>query len=95
MYATGLQIARDPSTPIVYTGCFLLFAGIAVAFYGAHKRIWAKADAGKLALAGASHRNADAFSEEFAELCQSLELPLAPRAAQRHLLNKNILRSYI
>jgi cytochrome c biogenesis protein ResB len=78
VYATGLQIARDPSTPIVYLGCFLLFAGIGVAFYGAHKRIWAKVDAGKLALAGASHRNADAFSEEFAELCLALDVPLAP-----------------
>src|SRR5689334_6818430 len=53
LYATGLQIARDPSTPIVYLGCFLLFAGIGVAFYTSHKRVWAQVSAGKLSLGGA------------------------------------------
>lgn len=77
VYATGLQIARDPSTPVIYLGCFLLFAGIGVAFYGAHKRVWAKVDAGRVQLAGASHRNADAFSEEFAALCLALDLEVA------------------
>ncbi len=78
-YATGLQIARDPSTPVVYTGCFLLFAGIAIAFYTSHKRIWAKAQDGRLALGGAAHRNAEAFSQEFDDLCAALGLPLQKR----------------
>ena len=47
--ATGLQIARDPSTPVVYLGCFLLFAGIGIAFYTSHKRIWAHAASGRVA----------------------------------------------
>ncbi len=68
LYATGLQIARDPSTPVVYLGCFLLFAGIGIAFYTSHKRIWAHVAGGKLALGGASHRNGEAFGREFAEL---------------------------
>jgi cytochrome c biogenesis protein len=68
LYATGLQIARDPSTPIVYLGCFLLFAGIGTAFYTSHKRIWAQLASGTLSLGGASHRNAEAFGREFAAL---------------------------
>jgi cytochrome c biogenesis protein len=78
-FATGLQIARDPSTPVVYTGCFLLFAGIAIAFYTSHKRIWAKVQDGRVALGGAAHRNAESFSQEFDGLCAALGLPLQQR----------------
>ncbi len=78
LYATGLQIARDPSTPVVYTGCFLLFLGIGIAFYTSHKRIWAQAGSGRVALGGASHRNAEAFSHEFDGVCEALGLPLRP-----------------
>ena len=74
LYATGLQIARDPSTPVIYLGCFLLFAGIGIAFYTSHKRIWAQVASGKVALGGASHRNAEAFGSEFAQLRQDLSL---------------------
>jgi len=74
-YATGLQIARDPSTPVVYTGCFLLFFGIGIAFYTSHKRVWAQLRDGKLALGGAAHRNAEAFGREFDELCAALGVP--------------------
>jgi cytochrome c biogenesis protein len=72
LYATGLQIARDPSTPVVYLGCFLLFAGIGISFYTSHKRIWAQAASGKVALGGASHRNAEAFGREFASLREQI-----------------------
>jgi cytochrome c biogenesis protein len=74
-YATGLQIARDPSTPVVYSGCFLLFLGIGIAFYTSHKRVWAQLRDGNLALGGAAHRNAEAFGREFDELCQALGVP--------------------
>jgi len=74
LYATGLQIARDPSTPIIYTGCILLFIGIGVAFYTSHKRVWAQVAQGKVALGGASHRNAEAFAREFDEIRGELGL---------------------
>lgn len=74
LYATGLQIARDPSTPFVYAGCFLLFFGIGIAFYTSHKRVWVQVAQGKVSLGGASHRNAEAFSREFDELCAELRL---------------------
>jgi len=78
LYATGLQIARDPSVPMVYTGGFLLFFGIGIAFYTSHKRVWAQVRDGKLALGGASHRNAEGFSAEFDKLVQELNLPARP-----------------
>jgi cytochrome c biogenesis protein len=78
MYATGLQVAKDPSVPIVYTGGFLLFFGIFVAFYTSHKRVWAQVTNGKLALAGASHRDAEGFSVEFDKIVTELGLPARP-----------------
>jgi cytochrome c biogenesis protein len=74
-YATGLQIARDPSTPIVYLGCFLLFVGAGVAFYASHKRVWARVVDGRVALGGAAHRNPEGFRHEFQALCEKLALP--------------------
>jgi cytochrome c biogenesis protein len=78
LYATGLQIARDPSVPVIYTGGFMLFLGIGIAFYTSHKRIWAQVANGKLALGGASHRNAEGFAVEFDGLVQELGLPARP-----------------
>ena len=72
LYATGLQIARDPSTPIIYLGCFFLFAGCAIAFYTAHKRIWVRVQGRSIELGGAAHRNPDGFRNEFEELCSEL-----------------------
>ena len=80
VYATGLQIARDPSTPVIYTGCILLFLGIGIAFYTAHKRLWVRVAGGALALGGAAHRNVEAFADEFAALC--VELGMSGKSAQ-------------
>ncbi|HET7786186.1 MAG TPA: cytochrome c biogenesis protein ResB [Myxococcales bacterium] len=74
LYATGLQIARDPSTPIIYLGCFFLFAGCAIAFYTSHKRVWARVTPGGMELGGAAHRNADSFRVEFEEICAAVGL---------------------
>jgi cytochrome c biogenesis protein len=37
---TGLSIARDPGTPIVWLGCALLFIGFVIRFTVPHRRIW-------------------------------------------------------
>jgi cytochrome c biogenesis protein len=74
-YATGLQVAKDPSIPVVYTGCFGIFLGIGIAFYTSHKRVWARVAGGKLALGGAAHRNQEGFADEMVSLCAELGLP--------------------
>ncbi|MBS2023022.1 MAG: cytochrome c biogenesis protein ResB [Deltaproteobacteria bacterium] len=83
MYATGLQIARDPSTPWIYLGCFLLFAGIGIAFYMSHRRLWARLVDGKLDVYGASHRNQESFENEFARVCDDLGIEPKKRPAPR------------
>ena len=83
LYATGLQIAKDPSTPVIYLGCFLLFAGIGIAFFTAHKRVWVKLDGGKLSLGGAAHRNAEIFGEDFEALCAELGAAPPKKAAPK------------
>ncbi len=80
LYATGVQIAHDPSTPIVYLGCFFLFLGCGIAFYTAHKRVWARIAPGRVELAGAAHRNADAFRLEFESICAAVGLEAAKDA---------------
>lgn len=83
LYATGLQIARDPSTPIIYAGCFFLFVGCAIAFYTAHKRIWARVTPAGVELGGAAHRNADAFRLELEEICAGIGLEAPKQGAAR------------
>lgn len=39
---TGLSVASDPGTPLVWLGCFLLIAGFAVVFLLPHRRIWGR-----------------------------------------------------
>ncbi len=80
LYATGVQIAHDPSTPIVYLGCFFLFAGCAIAFYTAHKRVWARVQGSSIEIGGAAHRNGDGFRNEFDQLCAELGITQPQRA---------------
>lgn len=40
MYATGLQVAKDPGVYIVYLGCGLMLLGLYMAFFLSHKRVW-------------------------------------------------------
>jgi cytochrome c biogenesis protein len=40
MYATGLQVAKDPGVYIVYLGCGLMLLGLYIAFFLSHKRVW-------------------------------------------------------
>lgn len=39
-YYTGLQVVRDPGTPLVWTGCILLIAGFLMALLMDHEILW-------------------------------------------------------
>ncbi len=41
LYATGLQVTKDPGVWWVYTGCGLMLFGLFVAFFTSHRKIWA------------------------------------------------------
>lgn len=72
MYATGLQIAKDPGVWIVYIGCGLMLLGLYMAFFLSHRRIWLCQDTSttgpRLILGGSTNKNQLAFKQLFTKL---------------------------
>lgn len=74
LFATGLEVAKDPGVWTVYAGCTLMLVGLYVAFFLSHRRIWVYISLGKneqqsrILLCGASSKNRVAFEKEFAGL---------------------------
>lgn len=77
MYATGLQVARDPGVWLVYLGCFLMMAGLYVAFFMSHRRIWLvisqENSSCSLRIAGSTNKNKIGFEKTFSELVETIE----------------------
>ena len=77
MYATGLQVAKDPGVWIVYIGCGLMLLGLFMAFFLSHKRVWlyklVEKDTVKLCLSGSANKNKMAFTKVFQELEHSID----------------------
>ena len=77
VYATGLQVAKDPGVWTVYAGCILMLIGLYVAFFLSHRRIWVyitreeAADRCRILVCGASSKNKIAFEKEFTALVDS------------------------
>jgi len=78
MFATGLQVAKDPGVWLVYLGCSLMLIGLYVSFFVSHQRLWlllrpGKGDAGTgIVLAGGSNKNQTGFARSFAKLADRL-----------------------
>lgn len=72
MYATGLQVAKDPGVWLVYLGCGLMMIGLYMAFFLTHKRIWlykhVDASGTTVYLSGSTNKNKPAFARLFARL---------------------------
>lgn len=72
MYATGLQVAKDPGVWIVYLGCGLMLLGLYMAFFLSHRRLWLFHDTSaanhKLILGGNANKNKLAFKQLFTKL---------------------------
>lgn len=73
MYATGLQVAKDPGVWLVYTGCLLMLLGLYMAFFISHRRIWLILrkdgnDQTVILLAGSTNKNKSGFAGSFSEL---------------------------
>ena len=66
---TGLSVANDPGTPLVWLGCFLLVVGFAIRLYVPNRRIWgrleARPDGGSALSIAAVGRRDSAFDTEF------------------------------
>jgi cytochrome c biogenesis protein len=77
MYATGLQVAKDPGVWIVYIGCGIMLIGLYMAFFMAHQRIWLYKKNGsavpQLWLSGSANKNKMAFTKNFNQLKHRIE----------------------
>ena len=77
MYATGLQVAKDPGVWIVYFGCGLMLLGLYMAFFLSHRRVWLYQEDSsteqKLLLGGNSNKNKIAFKQIFTKLEDHIE----------------------
>ncbi len=77
MYATGLQVAKDPGVWVVYLGCGMMILGLFVAFFMSHRRIWlllSREDGKTTILAsGSANKNKVGFEKTFTALVAKLE----------------------
>lgn len=69
---TGLQVAKDPGVPVIWAGCILITLGTLVAFFGSHRRVWARvsaeANGARVTFAGNASRNRISFERWFEDL---------------------------
>jgi len=72
MYATGLQVAKDPGVWWVYIGFGLMLLGLYVAFFMSHRRIWLllKPQNGRtqVVMSGSANKNRAGFERIFEDL---------------------------
>ena len=77
MYATGLQVAKDPGVWVVYIGCCTMLIGLFMAFFLSHQRIWLYKINGsstpQLLLSGSANKNKIAFAKVFNDLKNHIE----------------------
>ncbi len=72
LYATGLQVAKDPGVWYVYAGCTLMLVGLMVAFFMSHRKMWLfirKEDQNvTVLLAGSANKNKVGFEKVFTDI---------------------------
>ncbi|MFZ0911788.1 MAG: cytochrome c biogenesis protein ResB [Candidatus Korobacteraceae bacterium] len=78
---TGLEVSHEPGQWLVWTGVLLMSAGLGVAFYMVHMRLWVVAipDAkGKLVLwvGGQANKNRDRFEQKFNDVVEGIRSEL-------------------
>lgn len=77
MYATGLQVAKDPGVWWVYIGCGMMLFGLYVAFFMSHRRIWLLLTPDKkhtsILLNGSANKNRAGFERTFEDLGELLQ----------------------
>jgi cytochrome c biogenesis protein len=77
LYATGLQVAKDPGVWPVYIGCTMMLLGLIVAFFLSHKRIWVyiseEENKTKILVAGTSNKNKVSFENMFDVLIEKFQ----------------------
>ncbi|MGV8058474.1 MAG: cytochrome c biogenesis protein ResB [Smithellaceae bacterium] len=80
-YYTGLQVSRDPGTPVVATAAVLLICGLMLVLFSYPRQVWIRINQDKdqvrISIAGRSHKNQVGLEREIqyllAELKDNLE----------------------
>jgi len=80
---TGLQVAHEPGQWLIWGGCLLLTAGLMIALYLSHIRIWGIVAADRkgqpvLLLGGQPSKYRENFERKFHELTDAVEAVLVP-----------------
>ncbi|NTV15443.1 MAG: cytochrome c biogenesis protein ResB [Desulfobulbaceae bacterium] len=77
LYATGLQVTRDPGVWAVYLGCGMMLAGLYIAFFLSHRKMWLYISndgvRSTIQVTGSSNKNKIGFENDFAALVNRLE----------------------
>ena len=73
---TGLQVNKDPGVWVVWTGSIMLVAGIMMAFFMSHKKLWIRIRKDKkgrteVTAGGTTNKNKHAFAGELRSLIDS------------------------
>lgn len=70
---TGLQVAKDPGVWTVWFGCALMIAGIYIAFFMSHRRIWVRVENGTITVGGNASKNQGGFQLYMDQLLAKLK----------------------
>lgn len=86
-HVTGLQVARQPGQNLIWGGCLLLTAGLMMALYMSHVRIWGVIGRDRkgrpaLLLGGQPSKYRESFEKRFNELAGELEAALSAAQAE-------------
>lgn len=86
-YFTGLEVSRKPGQWLVWVGVLVMVAGLGVAFYMVHMRLWIVAlpdKKGKYVLwvGGQSNKNRDRFEQKFKQLVDNIRTELESASAR-------------
>ena len=77
VFATGLQVSKDPGVWPVYIGFTVMLLGLIIAFFLSHKRLWVylyeEGSKTRLLVAGSANKNKTGFENMFDALIEKLE----------------------
>jgi cytochrome c biogenesis protein len=82
-FYTGLQVSKDPGTWIVWVGSTILIAGLIVAFFIPHRRIWARIEKKgekktRLVIGGLTNKGTEGLAGELEEVLRAVKSLYCP-----------------